>query len=135
MDSNEINDHAIISNRQSADIFGNYYSRMFHIDTGACRKRLPAALKKNRGCNSEMLLKWAIDNEEVEVSKVPQSLFSFQRSVNMKLPDGSIKQCFHKYCQSQSEPLVLSKERSDMQKCSTIDLEELFAPDKIQRRI
>ena len=36
MDSNELNDHLLISRRNAADIFGNYYSTLFETDINAC---------------------------------------------------------------------------------------------------
>ena len=36
MDSNELNNHLLISRRNAADIFGNYYSTLFETDINAC---------------------------------------------------------------------------------------------------
>jgi hypothetical protein len=65
---------------------------------------------KVRGCNSEMLLQWVIDANRVKVKKVGQGLIPFQRSVNIRLRDGSVVQCFHKFCQSREDALVLDSQ-------------------------
>ena len=156
MDSNELNDHAIISRRRVAEMFGKYYSILLSnhanknssmnmsvsADSGdemenrdvkdgdnvdivkACMERLPSFITsggvhdietklvaggrgtKIRGCNSEMLLKWIVDVKNVRVKKVGQGLMPFQRSVNVKLSEGTIVPCFHKFCQSQIDPLA-----------------------------
>mmetsp|Transcript_9419 Transcript_9419/g.14481 ORF Transcript_9419/g.14481 Transcript_9419/m.14481 type:complete len:85 (+) Transcript_9419:3-257(+) len=73
-----------------------------------------------------MLLKYVSDQENLTVTKVPQILTPFQRSATVKLPDGSNKQCLHKFCQSQSLPLQL--ENHDIQKCKDIDWKTILAP-------
>ena len=105
----EVNDHIIIAKRSSADIFGDYYTRLFEVDTQECTSRLDNGVTKNglRGCNSEMLLKFVLDKEGVRVRKVPQSSIPFQRAVRVELEDGTAKYCFHKFCQSKSSPLHL----------------------------
>ena len=128
MDNNEINDHIVISRRSTADIFGSYYSRLFEVDLKACASRLPSKIVQNglRGCNSEMLLKWVMDEEEIDVKKVPQIVVPFQRSMNFKLPDGSYAQCFHKFCQSKSDPLELEEGETDLGMCKNVNWHSLF---------
>lgn len=105
----ERNDHFLIAKRSSADVFGNYYSSLFGIDVEACMANLPRYLKDGgkRGCSSEMLLKWVIDQANLKVGLMNQLELPFQRSLNVALPDGSSTVCFHKFCQSRSEPLEI----------------------------
>ena len=130
MESNELNDHILISRRKAADIFGNYYSRLFNINLKACMARLPEKITKkgSRGCSSEMLLKWIVEDEGLEVEQVSQGRVPFQRSANIKLPDGLNHQCFHKFCQSQNQPLRLEPENSHLQKCADTDWKKIFSP-------
>ena len=126
----ELNDHILISTRKTAGIFGNYYLALFQTDVERCMDSLPTSLSSSgeRGCNSEMLLKWIVDWNNVRVTKVRQSEVPFQRSANVKLSDGSITQCFHKFCQSKKSPLKVSKEYKNMRKCSKIDERRIVAP-------
>ncbi len=121
MDSHELNDHLLISRRGTADIFGNYYSTLFETDISACMEQLPVTLNKNgkRGCNSEMLLKWVATQHKLDTILVSQSDVPFQRSANIRLSDGSNKQCFHKFCQSQSKPLILNQ-NDNLEMCKNI---------------
>ena len=128
----ELNDHILISTRNSADIFGNYYSNLFQTDVKGCMDSLPVTLNRNgqRGCNSEMLLKWIADEKNVTVTKVSQSEVPFQRSANVKLSDGSIMQCFHKFCQSKDLPLQFSDKNKDMQVCRKINWKKISRKKK-----
>ena len=128
---NEINDHILISQRDSAGTFGKYYSTLFHDDLlKACMDQMPEKLRRGgkRGCNSEMLLKWVTDEQRLKVTKLSQSEVPFQRSANVKLPDGSNMQCFHKFCQSESFPLKLTGENEELESCKNIDWNALFLP-------
>ena len=132
----ELNDHILISRRKSAEIFGNYYSTLFQTDVKGCMDSLPITLTSNgqRGCNSEMLLKWIADEKNVTVTKVSQSEVPFQRSGNVKLSDGSITQCFHKFCQSKDLPLKFGDEKEDMQVCSKIDWDKISFFQNVDNR-
>jgi len=134
MDNNEVNDHILISRRDTAGLFGDYYSTLMETDVKQCMDTLPKRLTNNglRGCNSEMLLKWVIEKQHVNMTKVGQGLFPFQRSANIRLPDGSNKQCFHKFCQSKGSPLILSGKNKGIKKCKNINWEEYFPPINIQ---
>jgi len=134
MDNNEVNDHILISRRDTAGLFGDYYSTLMETDVKQCMDTLPKRLTNNglRGCNSEMLLKWVIEKQHVNTTKVGQGLFPFQRSANIRLPDGSNKQCFHKFCQSKGLPLILSGKNKGIKKCKNINWEEYFPPINIQ---
>jgi len=121
MDAQEINDHIVISRRSAADTFGNYYSKLFEVDMEACMGRLSSKITQNgkRGCNSEMVLKWILDKDGTRVSTVGQGLVPFQRVVNLRLPDGSRQHCFHKFCQSEANPLMLLFGETSLETCSS----------------
>jgi len=130
MDDNELNDHILISRRETADIFGNYYSNLFKISMNACMNQLTKGITKNwsraknrvRGCNTEMLLKWVTKKYKVQVKKMSQSELPMQRSGNVRKRDGTNLQCFHKLCQSQKLPLKLEGGKyKHMKKCSNIN--------------
>jgi hypothetical protein len=70
-----------------------------------------------RGCNSEMLLKWVIEKESLNVKKVGQGLLPFQRSMHLDL-NGTVVECFHKYCKSVENNLG----DFGMQRCKNIKL-------------
>merc|ERR1712008_390245 len=124
LDENELNDHMLLSRRSSADVFGNYYSNLFDVNIKECMERLPVKITKHtlRGCNSEMLLKWVIDRRGIDVGRVAQGVLPFQRSVNVKLLDESNLVCFHKFCQSQFNPVSTSFNGVAMEKCSKINM-------------
>lgn len=103
--SHEINDHAIVVTREKAHVLGRYYTSLFDADLEACGEAVKEDMGKQRGCNSEMILKWILKQHSIRVQEVSQSLIPFQRSVNV-LRDGNVVPCFHKYCQSQEDPLV-----------------------------
>jgi len=121
MDEHEICDHLLISRRDIADIFGNYYSKLFETDTKECMDHLTEGLRQGgkRGCNSEMLLKWMIEKNGAIITTVGQGLMPFQRTANVRLPDGSNLQCFHEFCQSKEDRLDMSI--TNIQQCKTID--------------
>ena len=125
----ELNDHILISRRDTADVFGEYYSKLFDADISACMEQLPDELSQDgkRGCNSEMLLKWIVDKENMRVSKLGQGILPFQRSANVKLPGGSTVHCFHKFCQSEKDPMVITDDKlKDIALCSKIEWHQIF---------
>jgi len=82
----ELNDHILISRREAAGLFGNYYFTLFQTDVKGCMDDLPEALRSGgmRGCNSEMLLKWVTEVESLKVTKVSQSEVPFRRGLTKK---------------------------------------------------
>ena len=116
----EINDHILIAKRSFANVFGNYYSILFETDTQECKGRLGF---RDRGCNSEMLLKFVMEKSGIVAGRVGQGLIPFQRSVQFKLPDGTSKVCFHKFCQSVQDPLVAD---SNIDLCKNSDWRAVF---------
>lgn len=104
----EINDHIAIVSRNKADIFGNYYDELFATDLDACGLGLDGSVRNAgmRGCNSEMILQWVLSQKNVSIHMVGQSLIPFQRSGLVKIPDGNVEACFHKYCQSYDDGLL-----------------------------
>lgn len=85
----QLNDHIIVSKRKSADIFGSYLTQLLKVDTPQeCMQKLDSRVTSNgkRGCNSEMMLKFVMDEEGVRVRKPPQSLIPFLRSARVEMP-------------------------------------------------
>jgi len=110
----EINDHGILIKRSKSDVVGKYVTAMAHAKLGLCHKSVEPVLGKERGCNSEMILKWIIEQEnQLKVKLVPQSLLPFQRSVLIHNADdgnngrGDDYYCYHKFCQSIDDPLTI----------------------------
>jgi len=110
--SAEINDHGIVIKREKAVAVGRYFSLLLSADLEACHKSVQTLglVAHNRGCNSEMILKWILQENNVTVRGVPQSLLPFERSVVVS-SEGGKKQapCFHKFCQSKEAPLDLCR--------------------------
>jgi len=71
LDPNELSDHILISRRNAADLFGNYYSTLFQTDIRGCMAHLPKKLTSGgkRGCSSEMLLKWVTEEQSIKATK------------------------------------------------------------------
>ena len=132
MTSSEFNDHILISRRNVADLFGNYYKTLHSINVTKCMERLPETLTKKdkhgykRGCNREMLLKHVTEENDINVVQIPQSEIPFQRSANVKIPDNPNIQCFHKFCQSSEFPM----NTRNMKKCADIDW--ILPPEKLE---
>ena len=119
----EINDHALVVKREVADFFGMYFTNLFKDkdlvdncvssmkDTKIFAKRFKATdttTTSVRGCNSEMILKYLIEQNNFNVLKVGQSYLPFQRSVHLDMGEdkGGKMICFHKYCQSYHDKLA-----------------------------
>jgi hypothetical protein len=130
----EINDHGLVVRRKAAGVFGLYLTRLLESDIEGCKRRmhkplwweiLPAFARNaigERGCNSEMLLKWQIDLARFRVLKVGQSLIPFQRSMHLDI-NGKIVECFHKYCKSSKDRLG----DFGLQRCTAVKL--IYGPD------
>jgi hypothetical protein len=100
MDQHEMNDHIALVSRAKAHIFGNYFGHLFSKRLDACAMRIRSVFREEgRGCNPEMLLKWVMEVEGVEVLLVDQAFLPFQRGVHVSTRWG-VRQCYHKYCQS-----------------------------------
>jgi len=120
----EWNDHGILIRRSKADIVGEYVSAMTaSFDTlTECHNSVTPWLGKNRGCNSEMILKHILSLEvnNIKVKLVPQSVLPFERAVlidNNNNDDTDDYYCYHKFCQSIQEPLQLP---SEIRKCKDL---------------
>jgi hypothetical protein len=105
----ELNDHFIIAGRGSANTFGTYFSTLFQTDLKACSNQISSYNRAGgkRGCNSEMILKYILKRNGLKVGLLGQSEVPFQRSVNVVTKEGTITQCFHKFCQSKNRPLII----------------------------
>jgi hypothetical protein len=115
----EINDYGSVVSRRKAELFGRYFSRLFHANITGCNMEIFPKTSGISGCNSEMILKWILMQDGVSIQLVGQGLIPFQRSVHVKLPGGGVAPCFHKYCQSYSDCL----DSFGIQRCQQIDRE------------
>ena len=120
----EINDHGILVKRSKAHIFGKYISSMVKEgNLQACHEnsQVRELLGKERGCNSEMILRHIINQNNIKVKLVPQSLLPFQRSVRIEGNNGGDGYyCYHKFCQSVDAPLQLPP---DIKKCKELQFD------------
>ncbi|GAX22151.1 hypothetical protein FisN_39Lh018 [Fistulifera solaris] len=123
LDPHEMCDHGMVARRGVADIFGRYFSTMFKLDLAGCAANLTESFTKQgkRGCNTEMILKWTADTYDVNVTRVGQGYMQFQRSARVQTVNGSITECFHKFCQSRHDPLILGTKHADMQMCKSLE--------------
>ena len=117
----EINDHGILVKRDKAHIVGKYVSAMTSLNLQKCHESVVQWLGEERGCNSEMILKYVLESNELKIQLVPQSLLPFERAVlidgNSYTPGEKDFYCYHKFCQSIDAPLLLP---SKMQKCKEL---------------
>jgi len=121
----EINDHGILIRRDKANIVGEYVSAMASLDLQKCHDSVTEWLGKDRGCNSEMILKYILETNHVRVKLVPQSLLPFERAVRIDNSsnnnnNGNDFYCYHKFCQSIEDPLQLP---SGMRKCKDLNFD------------
>ena len=122
----EINDHISVVKRERADVYGNYFDELFRTDMDSCAQRLDDKIRFGRsiprikgssvdedpvplrGCNSEMILRYILEQNNVTIQKVGQGKIPFQRMALVKNPETSkVHTCFHKYCQSHVDPLII----------------------------
>lgn len=120
----EVNDHGIVIKREKAEVVGRYFSTLLEADLDRCHAKVRGTMGIFRGCNSEMILNWILQQHDITVQHVPQSLFPFERSVNVRLKSGQEQHCFHKFCQSQEAPLLIP-ENTNIKMCNEIP-ENLF---------
>jgi hypothetical protein len=136
----EINDHIAVVSRNKADVFGKYFDQLFLTKIESCGDRLDDTIRygkhakrnnKNnndrskqmepiRGCNSEMILKYILEQNNVTIQYVGQGRIPFQRTALVqKNASEQIRTCFHKFCQSYYDPIVIHPE---LQKCKDLIL-------------
>ncbi|OEU08263.1 hypothetical protein FRACYDRAFT_250051 [Fragilariopsis cylindrus CCMP1102] len=131
----EMNDHGILIKRNKANIVGKYITSLSEypkINLNECHESVEQYMGKNngdRGCNSEMLLKFILEKNKINVKLVDQSLLPFQRSVlihnqekenendNDNDNDNDDYYCYHKFCQSIENPLQLP---NNIKKCKEL---------------
>lgn len=134
MSPREINDHGILIKRSKARIVGSYVTSIINSNVNSCHKSVQKNLHKHRGCNSEMILKYVLEKNDIKVKLVPQSLLPFERAVLIDPHrdgksnvdedidgDGEVDDndfyCYHEFCQSLDNPLSLPK---DTRQCKDI---------------
>jgi hypothetical protein len=116
----EINDHGMVMKRNKAEPFGRYLDTLLRdTDIEDCQQSLSASISKGgiRGCNSEMLLKWNIRHQNLKVKFVGQDLIPFQRAAHVRFENGTIVECYHKYCESAEDPLT---PKENVERCKAL---------------
>jgi len=114
----ELNDHGILISRNKASVMGKYVSAMASLDLHKCHESVEEWLGKERGCNSEMILKHVLESNQIKVKLVPQSVLPFERAVLIDgESNGDDYYCYHKFCQSIDQPLELPPE---IKKCKEL---------------
>lgn len=116
--ANEYNDYGIIIKREKAPVIGRYFDQILKADLNACHESVRGMAPNNTGCNSGMLFYWILEQNNVKVQRVPQSLFPIERAVNLDINMTSTV-CIHRYCQSKEDPLPVP---DDLQICSNIKM-------------
>ena len=139
----EINDHAMLLSRERARFLGRFYSTVIlggparacrvHISKSGvhspCKKRVGNESMVTRfgqpcigTCNSEELMRHALNRAGLRVHLVGQALLPFERSSHLLVPPQHGRErtalCFHKLCQSQEQPLSTPPGRG---LCSKLD--------------
>mmetsp|Transcript_38325 Transcript_38325/g.43225 ORF Transcript_38325/g.43225 Transcript_38325/m.43225 type:complete len:947 (-) Transcript_38325:236-3076(-) len=116
--ANEYNDYGIVIKREKADVVGRYFDQILKTDLNACHKSVKDMAANHTGCNSGMLFYWIMDQNNVTVQRVPQSLFPIERAVNLAMNKTS-NTCIHRYCQSKEDPLQVL---DNLQICTNMKL-------------
>ncbi|KAL7568727.1 hypothetical protein ACA910_021721 [Epithemia clementina (nom. ined.)] len=116
----EINDHIAITKRNAAAFFGDYFSVLFRpnviADCAALLQKTYGITFKDRGCNSEMILKYALQKDGYKIKYVYQNYVPMQRVAHVQTKEG-LETCFHKYCQSEKGRLG----DHGLRKCSLVN--------------
>ena len=137
----EINDHAMLLTREHAHFLGRFYSKVIlggratacrvHVSRSGrvhspCWQRDGVArrhgLKCVGSCNSEELMRYALNRAGLRIHLVGQALLPFERSSHILVPprgSGRTDICYHKMCQSHAQPLPTPLGRG---LCSTLNL-------------
>jgi hypothetical protein len=125
----EINDHGVLIRSSKAHILGRYVTAMGNVDLQQCHDSVTEWLGKDRGCNSEMILRYVLEVNNIKVKLVPQSILPFERAVLIDGKSGNTATsntngngnddfyCYHKFCQSIDQPLELP---SGIQRCKEL---------------
>lgn len=111
--ANEYNDFGLVMKRKKASIIGRYFDQLLKTDLEACHKSVKGMVPANTGCNSGMLFYWIMQQNNVTVQRVSQSVFPIERTLNIKL-NNTEQNCIHRMCQSRESPLQIP---SNMESC------------------
>ena len=110
-------DHGIVIKREKAAVIGRYFEKLLESDLNQCHQSVVGIAPNNTGCNTGMLFQWILEQNNVYVQKVPQSMMPFERSMVIAFKEGGTETCIHKYCQSNIRPLTVP---SDLRMCGNI---------------
>jgi hypothetical protein len=112
-------DHGIVIRRTKAAVVGRYFQQLLEMDLNECHNSVIGVAPNNTGCDSGMLFRWILEQNNITVQSVPQSLMPFERSMVISQKDGSTETCIHKLCQSKVDPLQIP---SNLRICQNISL-------------
>jgi hypothetical protein len=112
-------DHGIVIRRAKAAVVGRYFQQLLELDLNQCHDSVAGVVPNNTGCDSGMLFRWILEQNNITVHTVPQSLMPFERSMVIDLKDAGTETCIHKLCQSKVDPLQIP---SDIRICRDIPL-------------
>merc|ERR1712086_527478 len=93
--------------RKKASIIGRYFDQLLKTDLEACHKSVKGMVPANTGCNSGMLFYWIMQQNNVTVQRVSQSVFPIERTLNIKMKNNTEQSCIHRMCQSRESPLQI----------------------------
>jgi hypothetical protein len=116
--ANEYNDYGLVIRRNKASMIGRYFDQILKADLQGCHDSVKGMVPDHTGCNSGMLFYYIMQNNNVTVQRVPQSVFPIERSLHLKLNDTE-KVCLHNMCQSKESPLKIP---GKMKPCTKIKL-------------
>ena len=107
MDVRELNDYIAIFTRMKAQLYGTYLHQLLIRDLNMCAATMRVELQKQkqRGCNKEMLFKWILEQNYVQVQTLSQILVPFQRASYITQAPHDTHVCVTKFCQSRILPL------------------------------
>jgi hypothetical protein len=100
-------DHGIVIRREKAAVVGRFFQQLLETDLNGCHESVIGIAPNNTGCNSGMIFQWVLEQNNVTVQPVPQSLLPFERSMVIGFKEGETETCIHKFCQSKKDPLMI----------------------------
>jgi hypothetical protein len=116
--ANEYNDYGLVIKRSKASIIGRYFDQLLKTDLQACHDSVKGMVPENTGCNGGMLFYYIMQQNNVTVQRVGQSVFPIERSLNLEL-NNTRKVCIHNMCQSKESPLHIS---DNLEACNKMKL-------------
>jgi len=126
MIANEYSEYGIVIRRSKAAAVGRYFDQLLAADLDRCHFSVRSMVPANQGCNSGMIFYWIMQQNNITVQQVPQSVFPIERSLNLKMNETE-EVCIHQMCQSRESPLVIPQK---LNICNNI---KLSATNQLER--